>query len=111
MGNASWIDTTKTFNIARQINFQQMQFDLAEIAARKFRKQLLENKRNLNPEFINAINDRIISGFSEERLELIQATNSGRDDSQVAQWQEKIMQGLKEMESFDYDNDKKIKLK
>jgi basic membrane lipoprotein Med (substrate-binding protein (PBP1-ABC) superfamily) len=36
LGNASWIDTTKAAEIQKQIDFQQMQFDLAEIHARKF---------------------------------------------------------------------------
>ena len=47
LGNASWIDTTKIASIDKQIDFQQMQFDLAEIQARKFRKQVLKDKRKI----------------------------------------------------------------
>lgn len=45
LGNASWIDTTKVADIERQIDYQQMQFDLAEVQARKFRKVILQNKK------------------------------------------------------------------
>ena len=110
LGNASWIDTTKTYNIARQINFQQMQFDLAEIAARKFRKQLLKNKGHLAPVLIDQINDEIIDGFSEERKELIEETNDGRDDDQVETWKKRITEELKTLDDFRYDNKDRIEI-
>ncbi len=110
LGNASWIDTTKTYNIARQINFQQMQFDLAEVAARRFRKQLLENKGHLAEVLVDQINNEIIAGFSKEREELIKATNSGQNESQVAAWKKRIAEELQALNDFSYDNDKRIKL-
>jgi len=47
LGNASWIDTTKIYQLERQLEFQQIQFDLSEIEARKMRKEILLNKKKL----------------------------------------------------------------
>ncbi|TKS57203.1 hypothetical protein [Mesohalobacter halotolerans] len=112
LGNASWIDTTKVADIQKQIDFQQMQFDLAEIHARKFRKRALENKGQIAKGFdiINQINNDIMTEFSKSRLELIKETEGGRNDEKIEEWKEKIATELKELYEFRYENKKKIKL-
>ncbi|WP_299382043.1 hypothetical protein [uncultured Lacinutrix sp.] len=112
LGNASWIDTTKVKSIEKQIQFQQMQFDLAEISARKFRKRILKDKRKISKgvDIVNKINNEIISELSETRLELMRATESGRNEKMVTEWKEKIKSELLELEEFRFENKKKIKL-
>ena len=112
LGNASWIDTTKIVEIQKQIDFQQMQFDLAEIHARKFRKRALENKKKIAEGFdiINQINNEIMSEFSETRLQLVKETESGLNNEKIEEWKEKITVELKKLHEFRYDNKKKIKL-
>ncbi|TXK72358.1 hypothetical protein [Mesonia sp. HuA40] len=112
LGNASWIDTTKIASIDKQIDFQQMQFNLAEIQARKFRKQVLKNKRKISKGFdiVNEINNDIMAEFSEIRLDLMKETESGRNEQKVAEWKEKIAAELRELDEFSFENKKKIKL-
>ena len=111
LGNASWIDTTKVAEIQKQIDFQQMQFDLAEIHARKFRKRALENKKKIAKGFdiINQINNEIMSEFSETRLQLVKETESGQNNEKIEEWKEKITAELKKLYEFRYENKKKIK--
>lgn len=112
LGNASWIDTTKVNEIQKQIDFQQLQFDLAEILARKFRKRALENKKKIAKGFdiINQINNEIMTEFSESRLQLIRETEAGQNEDKIEEWKEKIATELKELYEFRYENKKEIKL-
>ncbi len=111
LGNASWIDTTKVADIQKQIDFQQMQFELAEIHARKFRKRALENKGQIAKGFdiINQINNEIMTEFSKSRLELVKETESGRNEQKILEWKEKIATELRELDEFSYENKNKIK--
>ena len=110
LGNASWIDTTRISGINKVIDFQQMQFDLAEIEARKFRKQVLKVKGKIAKGFdiVNQINNDIMTEFSELRLELMKETESGRNEEKVADWKKKIATQLKELDEFSFENKKKI---
>jgi len=112
LGNASWIDTTKIAEIQKQIDFQQMQFDLAEIHARKFRKRALENKKKIAKGFdiINQINNEIMTELSESRLQLIKETEGGQNEEKIKEWKDNIATELKELYEFRFENKKKIKL-
>ena len=111
LGNASWIDTTKVKNIDKQIEFQQIQFDLAEIQARKFRKKLFIKKWKISKGFdiMNKISNEIMTEFSETRLELIRETEGGHNEEKLSEWKEKIVNELKELNEFRFENKKKIK--
>lgn len=113
LGNASWIDTTGVTKVQKQIEFQQMQFDLAEIHARKFRKRALENKREIAKGFniIKKINNDIMTEFSETRLQLVHETENGNNNAKIKEWKEKIATELSNLKEFRYENKKKIKLK
>ena len=113
LGNASWIDTTKVENIAKRIEFQQTQFNLAEIHARKFRKRLFTKKWKISKGFdiMNKISNEIMAEFSEQRLLLIRETESGTNQVKLAEWNEKITNELKELYEFRFENKKKIKRK
>ena len=112
LGNASWIDTTKVTEIQKQINFQQMQFDLAEVYARKFRKRILKDKKKIAKGFdiVNQIHNQIMSEFSERRLALIKETHGGQNEDKIAEWKNKIAIELKRLQEFSYENKGKIKL-
>ncbi|PWG04019.1 hypothetical protein [Polaribacter aquimarinus] len=113
LGNASWIDTTKVENIAKRIEFQQTQFNLAEIHARKFRKRLFIKKWKISKGFdiMNKISNEIMAEFSEQRMLLIRETESGTNQGKLAEWNEKITNELKELYEFRFENKKKIKRK
>ncbi|MCL7763769.1 hypothetical protein MPF19_10110 [Polaribacter sp. Z014] len=111
LGNASWIDTTKIENINKRIEFQQAQFDLAEIQARKFRKELFIRKWKISKGFdiMNKISNEIMTEFSETRLKLIKETEGGQNEEKLSEWKEKIANELKELNEFRFENKKKIK--
>jgi len=110
LGTASWIDTTKVNKIEKQIEFQQMQFDISEIYARKFRKRVLQNKKKIKKGFniISQINNNIITEFSLERLELVKETQGGRDEQKLLEWKEKIASELDDLNEFRFENKNKI---
>lgn len=112
LGNASWIDTTRVSEIQQQIDFQQMQFDLAEIQARKFRKRALLNSKKMAKGFqiISEINNEIMAEFAELRLKLIEETEAGQNKQKLEEWKLKISTELEALKEFSYDNKKKIKL-
>ncbi len=113
IGNASWIDTTKVDNIDKHIEFQQTQFNLAEVNARKFRKRLFITKWKISKGFdvINKISNEIMSEFSENRLKLMRETEGGRNQKKLIEWNEKINKQLKQLYEFRFENKKKIRRK
>ncbi|WP_299007359.1 hypothetical protein [uncultured Tenacibaculum sp.] len=113
VGNASWIDINNISNINKQLAFQQLQFDLAEICTRHFRKRLLLNKRKIAKGFtvVNKISNEIIAEFSSRRLKLVNETKGGKDEKKVKEWREKIKKELEDLNEFRFENKKRIKLK
>jgi len=89
---ASWIDTTRIKNLDKQLDFQQLQFDMAEIHARKFRKRLLKNKKKIMNGFqiVTQISNEIMTEFSEMRLHFIKETENGRNEKKIENWRIKI---------------------
>ncbi|WP_010178535.1 hypothetical protein [Aquimarina agarilytica] len=112
VGKASWVDTTRVSSLSASIAYQQLQFDLCEVYARRFRKQLFINKKKLlkGLDFVKELNNKMIAGFSEERALLVQETKDGSDKEQLTVWEEKIRNYLSTLKQFDYANDAKIKL-
>lgn len=110
-GNASWIDTTRVENLQKQLDFQQLQFDLAEVYTRKFRKRALENKGQITKGFdiINQISDDIMRELSMQRLQLVRETQSGANEEKLAEWKEQVAAELLELEVYSYENKKAIK--
>ena len=111
LGNASWIDTTKVASLEKHLDFQQLQFDLAEVYARKFRKRLWESKGKITTGFdiVNKIENEIMSGLSEARVQMVKETKGGNDEKKVGEWKAKIESELIELEEFRFENVKKIK--
>ena len=111
-GRGSWIDTLNIENIEEALGFQQLQFDLAEVQARKFRKQLLQNKGKIlgGFEIVNQISDDIMAQFAEIRANMVTETDYGRNEEAVKLWEERIATELEELDQFRYENTKRIKL-
>lgn len=111
IGNASWIDTSKTAYIEKYLAYQQVQFDITEVHARKFRKRLLKNKKQLLKGFsiVNEISNQISQELSEARLAFAQDSKNGSDQQKIDEWKEKISRELTALEEYRYDNTRKIK--
>lgn len=110
-GKASWIDTTRVEGLQKQIDFQQLQFDLAEVHTREFRKRVLENKGQITKGFdiINQISNDIMKELSERRLQLVKETQGGANEEKLAEWKAQIANELLELEEYNYENKKAVK--
>lgn len=101
--SASWIDTTS--NIDASIKYQQTLFDLAEIYARKFRKEIKENRKLIAKglQFIEGINSRVSSEFSKRRLKYDEETKYGADSTKQQIWEQQISKELNELAAFQFE--------
>lgn len=100
------------YNIEHFINYQQLNFDLAEVYARKMRRDLLVNKSTFWKGFdvANQIMNQISSDFTRTQILMDSETNQGTDSTQVRIWEQKIKKELEELSEFDYKNKSKIKI-
>jgi len=101
--SASWIDTTA--NVDATIKYQQTLFDMAEIYARKFRKELKENRKQLAKglQFVESVNSKVSTEFSKRRLKYDEETKSGTDFSQQQLWEDQILRELAELSDYQYE--------
>ncbi len=112
IGQVSWIDSTQVKNISRYIEYQQLLFDVSEVYARKFRKQVLKNKAKLKKGFsiVSEINNAIMSEFAEARLEIERNTEGGNNIEKLQECKDDILKQLSELKEFSFENKKKIRL-
>lgn len=113
LGNASWIEDNEEHNIKQLIAYQQVQFDLSEVMTRKFRKQILEHKKEISkkPSTLNIISQEIMTDFSNQRLLLEKETESGSKLDIIIQWSDRIKEQLLNLNEFRFENQEKIILK
>ncbi len=111
-GNSSAINP-EAHGIDFLLEYQQTNFDLAEIYARKMRRELLINKNKLwkGFDYANLILNQISSDFIRVQMIMDKETNHGNDLEQLKFWQQKIKNELDELSDFVYDNTSKIKIK
>lgn len=110
--NASWLNKN-TSDKENLIRFQQILFDLSEIYARKFRKQLLVNKKKIikGIQIVEEINNEITKELTEERAKFENESNGGINIEVYEKWEKKIECELNALIEFRQENNKKIKLK
>lgn len=102
----------KVPNIDQLVFYQQVNFDLAEVYARKMRKDLFVNRSKLWKGFESAsqiLNDNT-SEFSRIQLLMDRDTAGGTDEVKVKVWKEMIDKELINNEQFDFDYSSKIKI-
>lgn len=102
--SASWIDTNSDVKVS--IRYQQTLFDLSEIYARYFRKELKENRKKLasGTKIVDEINQKNLTEFSKKRIEYDIETNFGMNDVKQKEWEIHILKELNELKEFEYDN-------
>lgn len=109
--NASWLDGAVEDTV-RLLQFQQILFDLTELHVRKFREQLLVNRKKIanGVEVVEDMNARMAKELSEERARFEQESNGGVLTEVMDNWASRIERDLKTMDVFRYENTMKIKL-
>lgn len=99
-------------NVEQLIDYQQTTFDLAEIYARKMRKDLYVNKSKLwkGFDFASGILNEHLNEFHRVQLLMDRQTNSGNDTEKLKYWKDLIKAELIKNEQYDYQNKEKINL-
>lgn len=96
--------------IIQLVDYQQMNFDLAEIYARKMRRDLFENKSKLWKGF--AFADQILKEHLNEyyRVQVLMEmqSNFGNDEGALKYWKNLIQEELLKTQQYAYHNKEKI---
>lgn len=110
--NASWIENTGNYNTSELLAYQQIQFDMAEIMTRKFRKKVIENKSEISKgvDFVNKTSQEMMTEFSNRRLLLEKETEGGLNKNELKKWEEQVASELLALEEFSFENKDKIKI-
>ncbi|MDH5031944.1 MULTISPECIES: hypothetical protein [Chryseobacterium] len=100
-------------NIPAMIEYQQVNFDLAEVYARKMRKDLLIHKNTLWKGFTyaNEMFNNLTAEYTKAQALIDNETNYGLNTQKLQDWKQKIQNELDELSDFDYNNTSKIKIK
>lgn len=100
----SWIDISTDVEVS--LRFQQTLFNINEVYARQFRKDLREIRSKLtkNIELVDEMNDRITSALEKRRNQYIKETNSGFDTDAQQRWEKQIQEELEELAEYAYEN-------
>ena len=99
-------------NIHDVLSYQQINFDLAEVYARKMRKALFLHKAKLWKGFDYAsqiLNDNL-NEFYKVQLLMDRDTDGGLEAEKVKKWKDLIDTEINNNQQFDFNNTEKIKI-
>lgn len=98
--SASWIDTS--YDVKTSLRYQQTLFDLSEVYARHFRKDLKDNRKKLlkGTDFIKELNTKNITDFSQRRLQYDTETVFGTNSLMQERWEQQIQMELNALKQF-----------
>jgi hypothetical protein len=98
--SASWIDTA--YDVKVSLRYQQTLFDLAEVYARHFRRDLKENRKKIlkGTDFIKELNAKSMTDFSKRRIEYDSDTQSGTNAIMQQRWEQQIQMELDQLKEF-----------
>jgi len=101
--SASWIDTTANIDVS--LRYQQTLFDMAEIYARKFRKGLKENKKQIAKglQIVDELNSSVSAEFTKRRLKYDEDTKNGKDIAMQKSWEKQIQRELSELSDYQFE--------
>lgn len=99
-------------NVKDLLYYQQINFDMAEVYARKMRKDLFINKSKLwkGFDFATKILNDNLHEFYKVQLLMDRDTNGGLDAEKVMKWKTLIDTELNNSNQFDFNNTEKIKI-
>ena len=99
-------------NVKELLYYQQINFDMAEVYARKMRKDLFINKSKLwkGFDFATKILNDNLHEFYKVQLLMDRDTNGGLDAEKVMKWKTLSDTELNNSNQFDFNNTEKIKI-
>jgi hypothetical protein len=98
MLNDSWIDTA--YGTVAQIQFMQVEFDLAEMYARKLRKALYENGHATN-KFVRTTQKALLAACKEEFKRFEHETAGGKNKEVLERWRSYISINLENLAAYE----------
>ena len=96
--SASWLDPGESTESL--IKFAEVGWDLNEVAARKMRKELHENRMKISSNFVNEIYISVTSENTELMSQYSKETDFGSDESKQEVWKLKVTQLLEEYKDY-----------
>lgn len=101
--SASWINITKDVEIS--LKYQQTAFDISEIYARAYRKELRNKRKQILKGFqiLDELNQKFATDFSNRRLQYNNETNYGTIPDKQIEWEKQIQKELEELKEFSYE--------
>jgi hypothetical protein len=98
--SASWIDTT--YDIKTSLRYQQTLFDLAEVYARHFRRDLKENRKKLakGTEFVKELSTKAMTDFAKREVDYVSDTQFGTNPVMQERWEGIIRMELDALKEF-----------
>jgi hypothetical protein len=99
--SASYIIAGDTVTQGKLLKFAQVEFDLSELYARKFRKMMFENKNAFSdPDFYQKLYNQVLTEMAVRNSQLAQETNMGMAEFRLKEQHEKILMGIEDMADF-----------
>jgi hypothetical protein len=104
--SASWIDTT--FDVTKSLRYEQTLFDLAEIYARHFRKDLSANRKKLlkGTDFVKELSTKAMTDFAKRQVDYVSDTQFGTNPVMQERWEGIIKMELDSLKEFAQEDGK-----
>ncbi len=99
--NSSYVSAPNQKIANQLVRFSRLEFDLAELSARKFRKRLYESKGIFsNTDFFQPLYDEINGAQSERHQSLAKSTDMGRNIEALAIARKKIREEIEGLSDY-----------
>jgi len=99
--DAAYLIAPDSLTAINLLNFAQYEFDLSELYARKFRKNLYENKDAFSDvSFYKPIFDEIMKEYTERHSKASKETDLGKDKEKLVAFHEEVLKEIQELSYF-----------
>lgn len=99
--NASYIIAPDGDTADKLLKLAQVEFDLAELYARKFRKLMFENKKAFSePDFYQKLYEKVYAEFTMRNSQIVQNTNMGMAEIRLKENHDQVLIEIDELADF-----------
>lgn len=100
MPSSSWLDKGDSTNTITLVKYAQAYFDLQELAARKLRKKMKDEKANLTATNISVYHQEIMTEITAIQSQYAKETNFASIELKQKEWESKITELLASYEDY-----------
>jgi len=99
--SASYIMASDSLTENKLLKFAQVEFDLAELYSRKFRKMMFENKKAFSEtDFYQKLYEKVQAEYAVRNSQLAQDTNMGMAELRLQESHDQILLEINELADF-----------